>query len=218
LGDRLGVGRQVLALVAGVRILLPQPAHAARPHRLEAQDTALSRLKHGFESRWGHHLNVAHLPLAGFRPSRFAREYTSRVSSRIRRCAEQFCDLGAPGARHPHRQNPSRGVRGAIESRTRPCQRGHPFANAVRRMPRITRARDARAQRHRTDVSIFGHWRGHDSWVSKARVRPIHPPDRPEIDWRRAGYEAAVRPRDHRADGSTDGSGPRRGPRRPLGL
>ena len=28
-----------------------------RPHRLEAQDTALSRLKHGFESRWGHHSN-----------------------------------------------------------------------------------------------------------------------------------------------------------------
>src|SRR5207244_11221376 len=27
----------------------------ARPHRLEAQDTARSRLKHGFESRWGHH-------------------------------------------------------------------------------------------------------------------------------------------------------------------
>src|SRR5262249_6393936 len=57
-GDRLGVGRQVLALVAGVRILLPQPillAHGGRPHRLEAQDTALSRLKHGFESRWGHH-------------------------------------------------------------------------------------------------------------------------------------------------------------------
>src|SRR5512132_381318 len=28
-----------------------------RPHRLEAQDTALSRLKHGFESRWGHHFD-----------------------------------------------------------------------------------------------------------------------------------------------------------------
>ena len=24
------------------------------PHRLEAQDTALSRRRHGFESRWGH--------------------------------------------------------------------------------------------------------------------------------------------------------------------
>ena len=34
----------------GVRALF------ARPHRLEAQDTALSRLKHGFESRWGHQL------------------------------------------------------------------------------------------------------------------------------------------------------------------
>src|SRR5262249_15827165 len=31
---------------------------AVRPHRLEAQDTALSRLKHGFESRWGHHLKT----------------------------------------------------------------------------------------------------------------------------------------------------------------
>src|SRR5207244_1846839 len=36
----------------------PPPAKLlARPHRLEAQDTALSRLKHGFESRWGHHTN-----------------------------------------------------------------------------------------------------------------------------------------------------------------
>jgi hypothetical protein len=31
LGDRLGVGRQVLALVAGVRILLPQPTHDTAP-------------------------------------------------------------------------------------------------------------------------------------------------------------------------------------------
>src|SRR5437762_719412 len=39
----------------------PPPATLfRRPHRLEAQDTALSRLKHGFESRWGHHL-VDHL-------------------------------------------------------------------------------------------------------------------------------------------------------------
>src|SRR5712692_4564733 len=38
----------------------PPPANPsvppARPHRLEAQDTALSRLKHGFESRWGHQI------------------------------------------------------------------------------------------------------------------------------------------------------------------
>src|SRR5262249_8234989 len=27
--------------------------HSARPHRPEAQDVALSRPKHGFESRWG---------------------------------------------------------------------------------------------------------------------------------------------------------------------
>src|ERR1043165_4020426 len=27
-----------------------------RPHRLEAQDTALSRRQHGFESRWGRHI------------------------------------------------------------------------------------------------------------------------------------------------------------------
>src|SRR5205823_4351700 len=32
------------------------------PHRLEAQDTALSRLKHGFESRWGHHLKFPRVP------------------------------------------------------------------------------------------------------------------------------------------------------------
>src|SRR2546427_6806295 len=33
----------------------PPPANKfGWPHRLEAQDTALSRLKHGFESRWGH--------------------------------------------------------------------------------------------------------------------------------------------------------------------
>src|SRR5712692_2180819 len=41
----------------------PPPANPsvppARPHRLEAQDTALSRLKHGFESRWGHQANFA---------------------------------------------------------------------------------------------------------------------------------------------------------------
>ena len=28
---------------------------SARPHRPEAQDVALSRPKHGFESRWGRH-------------------------------------------------------------------------------------------------------------------------------------------------------------------
>ena len=30
------------------------PDRLASPHRLEAQDTALSRRRHGFESRWGH--------------------------------------------------------------------------------------------------------------------------------------------------------------------
>jgi hypothetical protein len=30
-----------------------RPTHVIRPHRPEAQDVALSRLKHGFESRWG---------------------------------------------------------------------------------------------------------------------------------------------------------------------
>src|SRR5215470_19901627 len=43
----------------------PPPASSvapvARPHRLEAQDTALSRLKHGFESRWGHHVDFVDL-------------------------------------------------------------------------------------------------------------------------------------------------------------
>jgi hypothetical protein len=32
----------------------PPGAGARRPHRLAAQDTALSRRRHGFESRWGH--------------------------------------------------------------------------------------------------------------------------------------------------------------------
>ena len=30
------------------------PSWLMSPHRLEAQDTALSRRRHGFESRWGH--------------------------------------------------------------------------------------------------------------------------------------------------------------------
>ncbi len=30
-----------------------QPLFEPRPHRLEAQDTALSRRRRGFESRWG---------------------------------------------------------------------------------------------------------------------------------------------------------------------
>jgi hypothetical protein len=30
------------------------PSWLTGPHRLEAQDTALSRRRHGFESRWGH--------------------------------------------------------------------------------------------------------------------------------------------------------------------
>jgi hypothetical protein len=37
-----------------------------RPHRPEAQDAALSRLKHGFESRWGrqpHWQNSDHQPI-----------------------------------------------------------------------------------------------------------------------------------------------------------
>src|SRR5712692_7786050 len=38
-----------------VRFLVPP----AGPHRPEAQDVALSRPKHGFESRWGRHLLTA---------------------------------------------------------------------------------------------------------------------------------------------------------------
>ena len=41
-----------------------------RPHRPEAQDTALSRLRHGFESRWGRHFDFAcgsRLRALGFR-------------------------------------------------------------------------------------------------------------------------------------------------------
>jgi hypothetical protein len=32
------------------------PDRLIRPHRLEAQDSALSRRQHGFESRWGRHI------------------------------------------------------------------------------------------------------------------------------------------------------------------
>ena len=36
------------------RVDLSIPSWPTGPHRLEAQDTALSRRRHGFESRWGH--------------------------------------------------------------------------------------------------------------------------------------------------------------------
>ena|SRR3712207_4727944 len=44
---------------AGVGSVYPRvegsiPSQLTSPHRLEAQDTALSRRRHGFESRWGH--------------------------------------------------------------------------------------------------------------------------------------------------------------------
>jgi len=38
------------------------------PQATDNAGESAARRKHGFESRWGHHLNVAHLPLAGFRP------------------------------------------------------------------------------------------------------------------------------------------------------
>ena len=36
------------------RVVGSIPTWLTSPHRLEAQDTALSRRRHGFESRWGH--------------------------------------------------------------------------------------------------------------------------------------------------------------------
>lgn len=48
-GSSSGPGRRPLKPVARVRIPL-----RARPHRLAAKDTALSRRRHGSESRWGY--------------------------------------------------------------------------------------------------------------------------------------------------------------------
>src|SRR5205823_5619290 len=47
----------------------PASSKGARPHRLEAQDTALSRLKHGFESRWGHQCRWTAIRCTESRPS-----------------------------------------------------------------------------------------------------------------------------------------------------
>ena len=63
---RLVVGHQSLELGAQVRILYRQPieahdtniAPAAWPVRLVAQDTALSRLKQGFDSPTGYQRNA----------------------------------------------------------------------------------------------------------------------------------------------------------------
>src|SRR5262249_17838928 len=52
-------------------------ACVSRPHRLEAQDTALSRLKHGFESRWGHHLETHVVTRAFGHIGHRAREFPS---------------------------------------------------------------------------------------------------------------------------------------------
>ena len=49
--------------------VLRTPLNASRrPHRLAAQDGALSRLKQGFESPWGHKFqgNRQHMMLSGF--------------------------------------------------------------------------------------------------------------------------------------------------------
>jgi hypothetical protein len=47
---------------------LTRVSDARRPHRLAAQDGALSRLKQGFESPWGHPFpsNRQHMMLSGF--------------------------------------------------------------------------------------------------------------------------------------------------------
>jgi hypothetical protein len=46
-------GRSVKLSTAKL-VVAPDPVRLVSPHRLEAQDTALSRRRHGFESRWGH--------------------------------------------------------------------------------------------------------------------------------------------------------------------
>ena len=48
--------------------LLTRISDVRRPHRLVAQDGALSRLKQGFESPWGHPFprNRQHMMLSGF--------------------------------------------------------------------------------------------------------------------------------------------------------
>ena len=57
---------------------------AAGPHRPEAQDVALSRPKHGFESRWGRHLlryaqSVTSQRSSGSAATRFARRQRYRI-------------------------------------------------------------------------------------------------------------------------------------------
>ena len=52
----VGVEWQASAMARSVKIPEAGPTRLVSPHRLEAQDTALSRRRHGFESRWGHRL------------------------------------------------------------------------------------------------------------------------------------------------------------------
>src|SRR5215218_1353610 len=46
--------RRSVKLSTAKLVVVPSPTRLVSPHRLEAQDTALSRRRHGFESRWGH--------------------------------------------------------------------------------------------------------------------------------------------------------------------
>src|SRR5213594_4209031 len=49
--------------------------------------------EHGFESRWGHHLNYAYLAANDFHPSHLAQCYDQGVSRAGRCCVDQCCEL-----------------------------------------------------------------------------------------------------------------------------
>ena len=91
-----------------------------------------------------------------------------------------------------------------IERRTRPCQRAHARLRSTQSLTPLRRR------------IHLGHWRG--PWFVGIKGEVVrHQSDKPETDRRRAGHEAAIRPRDHRADGSAEGSGPHDGPGPSLG-
>src|SRR3990172_9736195 len=58
------------------RLTILHKAIYACPHRLEAKDTALSRRRPGFESRWGRHINQGVSP---FRLAPFLMDWSKIV-------------------------------------------------------------------------------------------------------------------------------------------
>ena len=82
-----GVARRrlIVSRYPACRRALRRPRPGTGPHRLVAQDAALSRLKHGFESRWGH-VGGTGTPSGG-RPPRVAYSGTSPLCSADLRCA-----------------------------------------------------------------------------------------------------------------------------------